>query len=180
MNLSPKQLLRIMPNCPADRADVYAEHLGQAMGAKEIDTVLRASCFLGQLAWESGELRYWVELSSGEQYEGREDLGNTQPGDGARYKGRGPIQLTGRANYLAAEDATGYPLVYEPDLVRVPEIGFAVAVWYWDSRHLNRLADHCDITGITKSINGGLNHLDRRRQFTYSAMHELRRTAKLV
>ena len=71
-------------------------------------------------------LRYFEEIASGAAYEGRTDLGNTQPGDGKRYKGRGPIQLTGRSNYRSAGIALGLPLEESPELVTFPSAGFKV------------------------------------------------------
>lgn len=158
------QLRRMMPNLSAERAEKMAPHLNRAMQEAGITTPQRAAAFVAQLAHESGELRHFEELASGHAYEGRRDLGNTQPGDGARFKGRGPIQLTGRANYEAASKALGVDLVNNPELAARPDVGFRVAAWYWKSRGLNELADRGDFDGITRKINGGQNgRADRHR-----------------
>jgi putative chitinase len=145
----------------------------------EITTVTRAAAFLGQLAHESGELRYMEELADGTAYEGRKRLGNVHPGDGPRYKGRGPIQLTGRANYRAAGGAIGVDLEGAPTLVASPEVGFRVAGWYWTLHGLNGRADAFDFAGITKAINGGLTHHDRRLGYYRRALEVLGRDTKL-
>lgn len=168
--IAAKTLKAIMPKCP--NAALYAPLLSEAMRGAAITTVARAAAFLAQLAWESGDLRYWVELADGTAYEGRRSLGNTSPGDGPRYKGRGPIQLTGRANYRAAGDALGIALETQPDLAAQPEVGFRIAAWYWDSRGCNALADVNDFRGITKRINGAAtdgppsHHLARVRIYS--------------
>src|ERR1700704_2715751 len=117
------ELRQVMPNCPAAKRADYLPFIQQAMAEFEITSYLRETAFLAQLAHESGELRYMEELASGSAYEGRKDLGNTQPGDGKRYKGRGPIQLPGRANYRAAGKALGYDLEGMPELAARPEVG---------------------------------------------------------
>lgn len=131
-----------------------------------IETGLRLAHFMGQCAHESGGFRYMEEIASGQAYEGRADLGNTQPGDGRRYKGRGPIQLTGRANYRAFGREVGIDFEAHPEIVAFPSIGLMAAVRYWNSRGLNALADADDLVGITRKINGGQNGLDDRRQRT--------------
>jgi len=122
-----------------------------------ITTPPREAAFLGQLAHESGGLRYWEEIASGAAYEGRADLGNTRPGDGRRYKGRGPIQITGRSNYRAAGRALALDLENHPEQASQPDVGFLVSAWYWDSRQLNALADEDTEDAyrrITRKING--------------------------
>lgn len=134
-----------------------------------LDTGLRLAHFMGQCAHESGGFIYMEEIASGAKYEGRADLGNTQPGDGRRYKGRGPIQLTGRANYRAFGREVGIDFESHPEIVAYPSIGLMAAVRYWNSRNLNALADADDLVGITKKINGGTNGLEDRRVQTAKA-----------
>lgn len=178
--ITAEQLGDIMPHCPTDKLDEYAARLSIAMTEAGIDTVARVAYFLGQVAHESGELRYWLELADGRAYERRHDLGNIEPGDGQRYRGRGPLQLTGRANYLEAGEALGVDLVGNADLAATPEYGFRIASWYWSKRQCNDTADRLDIEGTTKKINGGLNGLEDRRRHTARAMGVLTRTAKLA
>lgn len=159
------KLRSIMPRISAVDLARYAAPLLQAMDEAGITTLKRQAAFLAQLAHESGELRYMQELATGDAYEGRRDLGNTQPGDGRRYKGRGPIQLTGRSNYRAAGAALGLPLEEMPELAAEPDVGFRVAGWFWTSRELNRFADAGDFREITRRINGGFNGLEEREKY---------------
>lgn len=177
--LTSKELLAIMPNCPKDCIEVYIAFLNLAMDEGDINTLNRVSAFLGQLALESGELRYFEELASGKAYEGRKDLGNTEPGDGIRFKGRGPIQLTGRSNYRIAGQALGLDLEANPLQAAKPEVGFRIAVWYWNSRKLNDKADIKDYKAITKAINGAAtdgppSHHIRRIRYYEKALQVLK------
>ena len=124
---------------------------------------LRFAHFIAQLAHESGNFRYMEEIASGSAYEGRKDLGNVLVGDGVRYKGRGPIQLTGRANYQKYGRALGIDFESHPDVVAIPSIGLLVACKFWTNNGLNELADRDDILAITRRINGGTNGLDDRK-----------------
>lgn len=168
-----KQLRDIMPRLSAARASECLPHLDVAMAEADILTPARQAAFLAQLAHESGELRYFEELASGELYEGRQDLGNVHPGDGRRYKGRGPIQLTGRANYRAAGHALGVDLEAHPQRAADVDVGFRVAAWYWTSRGLNALADAGDFREITRRINGGYNGLAQREAYHRRALEIL-------
>jgi len=89
-------------------------------------------------------------------------LGNTQAGDGAKYKGRGYIQLTGKGNYKRAGDALGLPLEAQPQLVERPDIAAKVAVWYWNDRVVPKVTNFADTAAVTKPINGGTNGLNDR------------------
>ena len=128
-----------------------------------LDNSLRFIHFLAQLAHESGNFRYMEEIASGAAYEGRKDLGNTQTGDGKRFKGRGPIQLTGRANYRKYGRALGIDFESHPEMVSIPSIGLLVACKYWAINGLNELADRDDISTITLRINGGTNGIEDRK-----------------
>lgn len=176
MEVSRLQLNAIMPHCPVLRAVRLLPHLNEAMAEFGINTPVRAAAFLAQIAHESSELRHFEELASGEKYEGRVDLGNVQPGDGRRYKGRGPIQLTGRANYRKAGAALEMDLEADPRRASDADVGFRVAGWFWDTHDLNELADLN--TGeafdrITRRINGGLNHKFKRDAFHRTARQVL-------
>jgi len=154
--ISIDELRRIMPHAKKARLEIFLGPLNEAMQEFEISaTPEREAAFLAQIAHESGETRYVHEIASGEAYEGRKDLGNTEPGDGVRFKGRGLIQITGRANYKQCGDALDLPLVDYPVLLEEPINACRSAAWFWDSRRLNDLADKGDFLRITKIINGG-------------------------
>lgn len=129
----------------------------------------RMAHFLAQVAHESAEMRYTEEIASGARYEGRKDLGNVRAGDGVRYKGRGLIQVTGRTNYNAYKKFCGYDVVAKPELLAQPVGAVRSAMWFWQSRKLNALADGDLFTTITKIINGGTNGLEDRRKYLAKA-----------
>lgn len=151
-----------MPRTPKAKIDEYFLDLDAAMEEFEINKPLRKAAFLAQLAHESASLRYMEEIASGAAYEGRKDLGNIRPGDGKRYKGRGPIQLTGRANYRKYGKLLGLDLEKDPELAAASDAGFRIAGLYWKLNGLNELADKDDFRQITKRINGGYNGLADR------------------
>ncbi|PSF33631.1 hypothetical protein C7H19_19795 [Aphanothece hegewaldii CCALA 016] len=142
--------------------DTYFLPINRTLREFQINTPKRIAAFLAQIGHESASLRYSEEIASGFAYEGRKDLGNIYKGDGVRYKGRGLIQLTGRANYRTVGKALGVDLEFEPTLVKVPIISARVAGYFWQSNGLNELADHNAFRRITKKINGGYNGIDDR------------------
>ena len=176
------QFLTILPHARS-RIDRFLDPLNAALAEFEINTPARISAFLAQVAHESGEFRYMREIASGEAYEGRADLGNTHPGDGVRFKGRGPIQITGRKNYSLVGAALQLDLITEPELLETPEQGCRAAAWFWRTGaglnlskraiahgvpvgcDLNDLADKGDFEGITLAVNGGMNHWPARQQY---------------
>lgn len=159
--MSPVDLLRIMPYAKA-RISTFCEPLTAAMAEFDINTPARQASFLSQVGHESGQLRYVRELASGEAYEGRVDLGNTCPGDGVRYKGRGLVQITGRANYMACMLALDIDCVEHPELLELPVNACRSAAWFWKTHGLNELADAGDQVRVTKRVNGGTNGLADR------------------
>jgi putative chitinase len=164
-DLTAAQLRAIMPRLTAERVPLFLGPINRTLAQYKIDSPLRRAAFLAQLAHESGELKYMEEIASGEAYEGRASLGNNQPGDGKRYKGRGPIQLTGRNNYRKAGQALGMELEDHPERVADPEIGCRVAGWFWETRKLNDLADKGDFKEITRKVNGGFRGLEKREAY---------------
>jgi WD40 repeat protein/predicted chitinase/energy-coupling factor transporter ATP-binding protein EcfA2 len=161
-------LAQIMPNLPADKRVQYLPYLQQAMAEFDINTPARQAAFLAQVAHESAELRYLTELGAGEAYEGRKDLGNTQPGDGKRFKGRGVIEIVGRANYQSFGQLLGIDLINHPELAATPEVAFRLAGLFWKSRGLNEFADQqtdAAFASITRRINGGINGLAERQKY---------------
>lgn len=159
--MTADQLLAIMPFSKS-RIPIFFDPLCAAMDEFEINTILRKAAFLAQVGHESGQLRYVRELASGESYEGRKDLGNTQSGDGVKFKGRGLIQITGRSNYYACGMALGVDLFANPAALEQPDFACRSAGWFWKIHGLNEFADQSDMTTITRRINGGTNGLTDR------------------
>lgn len=165
--MTPAELSQVM-NIPLARAQKWADALTMAMVGGQINTRLRIAAFLAQIGHESGSLVYSKELGGPSyfaKYDGRKDLGNVQIGDGARFAGRGLIQVTGRTNYAKASQALfgDDRLLKTPELLEQPEWAAKSAVWFWTSRNLNLLADGAQFTDLTKKINGGLNGQEDRK-----------------
>ena len=145
-------------------------------------TAYRLGNFIGQACFESGYFRYlseiWGPTDAQKGYEGRADLGNTQPGDGYKFRGRGLFQVTGRYGYTKLVAALALPLDTNPELLEQPIDAVKSAIYFWDTHGLSELADEaaeCASEGnanlarscedqITKKINGGSNGLSPRRQ----------------
>src|SRR5215471_17993642 len=169
-----------MPGLPAAKNAEYLPPLDAAMTEFAIDAPLRAAAFLAQLAHESGQFRFmeeiWGPTPQQLRYEPTSSLatalGNTEAGDGKRFKGRGPIQVTGRANYLRFGGLLGVDLVTTPEQAALPELAFRIAGLYWSKKGLNELADQGTddaFREITRRINGGFNGLADRQQFYAAA-----------
>ncbi|MCT8955045.1 glycoside hydrolase family 19 protein [Pseudomonas lundensis] len=160
MPITAQQLLQILPNA-GQSAGVFVFVLNTAMNRYQIVGQKRVAAFIAQIGHESGQLKYvkeiWGPTKAQARYEGRDDLGNTQPGDGSKYRGRGFIQVTGRANYKACGEALGLDLVNHPELLEKPQHACMSAAWFWASGGLNTLADAGQFDKITQRINGGQN-----------------------
>ena len=149
----------------------YVEPLNKHMQAFGIDNFVRIRHFIAQIAHESGEFRYVLEIYSGKSYDtGRKaaNLGNTPEadGDGQKYKGRGLIQITGRSNYERCSLGLfgDKRLLDNPELLELPENAVRSACWFWKANNLNALADRDDIRAVTRRINGGYNGIEHRAQ----------------
>lgn len=134
-----------------------ADAMNEFFPRYEITTERRLEHFLAQALHEADGFRTLQEYASGQAYEGRKDLGNTQRGDGKRFKGRGIFQTTGRTNYAAAGKVMGIDAINKPELLATPRYAVWSACIYWQSRKLNQFADLDDHKTITRKINGGLN-----------------------
>ena len=145
----------------------YRDAIWAEMAKNGITSKNEVAAFLSQIATETGNLKWLEEIASGAAYEGRRDLGNTQPGDGRRFKGRGLIQLTGRANYERFAKYAGRPdIMQNPQLVsQDPTLAVQSAIFYWNTRKgLREAAQRGDIDKVSRLVNGGTNGLKERRE----------------
>lgn len=164
-----RSLRRVVPTLTVPEAKRLARDLGQAMVDHDITTSRRAAAFVAQVAHESGGFRYRTELwgptPAQRGYEGRRDLGNVSAGDGSRFRGRGYIQITGRANYTAAAKGMKLDAVDHPELLATHKYAARSAAWWWKSHGCNELADRGDFVALTRRINGGTNGLADRQRY---------------
>lgn len=188
---------------PASPAKVWAEPLKKAFEFAELNTPQRQAAFLAQIAVESGELTHLVEnLNYGatalmrtfpkrfdinnayeyarhpdkianRAYAGRYGNGDEASGDGWRFRGRTPIQLTFRDNYRACAEATGIPCLSHPGVLERPEEGALVAAWYWKSRKINEAVDAGNFDEVTRRINAARMHQSRRLGYFEKALQLL-------
>jgi len=186
----------------------WVEPLNHVCEKYDINTPTRQAAFLGQTMHESGNLkvlsenlnykpealmRLWSsrfpDMDTAEKYAHNPEkiankvyagrMGNTEDGDGFKYRGRGIIQLTGKDSYKACGDAIGVDLVSNPDLVATPEYAALSAGWYWNKRGLNSLCDSLsdeNMKELTRRINGGTNGLEDRIAKTKAAFAVLSQT----
>jgi len=161
------------PRLAPARLQIFTEAFNLHFPAYGLTSPIRIAAFMAQIGHESGDLRHTVEIwgptPQQRRYEPPSELanrlGNTQPGDGERFKGRGLIQVTGRFNYAQLSQALGEDFIGKPALLESPNMAVKSACWWWSSRNLNDLADANDehnFRKITRIINGGLNGWDDR------------------
>ena len=176
MPITAQQLLQILPNAGA-KAGVFVPVLNTAMLRYQIVGAKRVAAFVAQIGHESGQLVYvreiWGPTPAQAKYEGRKDLGNTVAGDGFKYRGRGLIQITGRANYAACGEALALDLINHPELLEQPQHACMSAAWFWASRGLSTLADAGKFDTITRRINGGQNGATDRQALYDKALKVL-------
>lgn len=178
MEITKELLRQCLPLASQANIDKYADAIRVWCKKFKIDTPLRIAHFLAQVSHECGDFRYTHELGNSAYFKKYDTgklaatLGNTpeEDGDGEKYKGRGLIQITGKANYTlfskwyfgAGPDEKIF--VGRPELVEQPTPCVASAVWYWTARNLNAIADKDDVVTLTKRINGGTNGLEDRKK----------------
>ena len=172
--------------CPKPQAEKLAVPITQTMGQYGVDSAKKQAHFLGQILTESGYLRYteevWGPTRAQKGYDTRTDLGNTpkRDGDGYKYRGRGLIQVTGRANYArfgahlhSHHGLRTYDLTENPSPVSEPPLNCICAGWYWASHGINDVAGRGiklrHVKMVTEIVNGGHNHLKKRYDITTGA-----------
>lgn len=175
MILQEGQLIRLVPGLKKVREGELIVALTPALAEFEITTAARLCACLAQFAHETVGFKFLRELGNIEylsKYDFREDLGNNAEGMGAKYRGRGFIQLTGLINYQKAEKALNLTLVDKPELLEQLDIAARVSCWWWKDHGLNELADADGVAAfkkITKIINGGYNGLNSRINYWTTA-----------
>lgn len=181
--IKPEQLVAIAGKS-TDLIPGLAEWMNKICPTYEIDTPREYAHFLAQACHETDHFKTLREYASGKAYEGRVDLGNKQPGDGVKYKGRGVFQTTGRSNYLQLGIIKGRRdlFINNPELLEQPEYAVWSACEYWKTRGLNDAANHADtdilkkkykktvidvspVEFISITINGGYNGMDDRKKY---------------
>lgn len=174
--LSEAMLAYMGPNIKKSELKDAVEALNTAMLEGNIKPAIVQQMFMAQILHETGELRWSRELASGDAYNPPSSLakrlGNTQPGDGPRFKGGGWMQLTGRYNYTQFTKEVGlkhgYDLVKNPERITEPKASALTAVWYWNSRKLTDYAmpgTEEAFREVTRRINGGYNGYDDRKKY---------------
>lgn len=171
MKVTREQFVKIIGD--GQRTDRFLHYINQWAETFGINTPLRMAHFLAQVLHETNGLRQMREFGQPRYFNKYEQgklgkmLGNTQKGDGNRYKGRGMLMLTGRANYQAYQNS-GYckgDIMSQPELLEGPVGGTKSGMWYWWKKGLNEIADKDDIVKVTKAVNGGANGLEERKKW---------------
>ena len=172
MKITRAQLINVVGY--ADKVDSLLHYINLYLDTFHINTPQRVAHFMAQCCHETGGLKFLKECGNSVYFKKYDKgklakmLGNTKPGDGERYKGRGLIHITGRANYQAYQDS-GYckgDIMSSPWLLEQPIGAAKSGMWWWMKHGLNELADKGDLVAVTKKVNGGTNGLeDRKRWF---------------
>ena len=139
MKITNEFLKEVMPQSTEANRQKYLEWLNYFMPIYKIDSDKEMAAFIAQIGHESQQLLHSEEIASGKAYEGRRDLGNTQQGDGVKFKGRGLIQITGRFNYIQLSKDLGEDFIKHPKLLSTPKYAVQSACWFWNYKKLNDL-----------------------------------------
>ena len=162
------KIAKEMPNISKTKAEAILQKEAKAVGLKGQEL----AHFLAQCSHETADFSRMEEYGGQKYITHKYDikyspgkakiLGNTAPGDGLKYKGRGFIQLTGKYNYAKAGEHLGLPLLKHPELASKPDIAAKIAIWYWKTR-VKPNNDTKDVSKITQKINPSLKGLDSRK-----------------
>lgn len=164
MPITEQVLRNLCPYAKSDLLRAIVDNFNDLAPNFGVTTDLRVCHFFAQAAVETAWFDTLQEYASGEEYEGRKDLGNTHPGDGRKYKGRGIFQVTGRYNYEVFGKKMGLDLINNPQLLLDPRNAVLSALYFWQSRNMNAIADRDDIDAASRAVNGGYNGIDERRR----------------
>lgn len=170
-----KQLQQIMPSCKPEQAQRYLVPLNNAMAEFGIDSTLRRAAFLAMVANETYELKHLADPAGGAGDELRLELGNAEPGDAVKYKGRGPLLIRGKTYYREAGRALNLDLELHPEWAASPEAGCRLAGWYWQHRKMNALADTKDLETLTKRLTSRFDGVGQRAKYYQRAVEVLGR-----
>jgi putative chitinase len=203
MSVTLEQLEEIFPHAKKENLEKFCEPLNKAMAEFEIDNPKREAMFLAQCAHESGQFaavsenlnykaetltkvfpKYFHDKDPNDYakqpekianvvYANRMGNGDTESGDGYRYRGRGLIQLTGKNNYTKCGEALNMDLHEDSDYLSTPDGAARSAAWFWSENDLNECADADDIVNCTKKVNGGTLGLEEREAFWKKALEVL-------
>lgn len=146
---------------PHDNVQTLWPLVVQGLAEQQIDRPLVRAGAAATIAAETYHFSSETERGSGLQYEMRRDLGNTAPGDGPRYKGRGPIQLTGKRNYMRFGDLLGLPLLRYPEMAAEPAIGARVVALYFKLNNVGNACEREDWLRVRKLVNGGYGNWEK-------------------
>lgn len=184
MELTYQQVRDILPRAKKQDIINFVSDFNKFSWLHKMTKVKEIAHFIAQIGHESLQLLYKTEIDSGKYLEGRLDLGNTQPGDGKRFKGRGWLMCTGRYNYAEFTKWYNKKFKSKEDFITTPrrisdehELSFIVSIWFWQTRKIRPLALANNIEAVTKKINGGLNGYAEREEYTNQALKVLSQVA---
>jgi putative chitinase len=173
-SLKAEHLHAILPNAPAGDIEEELPYIHRVMREYQINTKLRYAAFIANVAKESGELYYVEEIADGWDYEWRQDLGNTQEGDGPRFKGHGYIQITRRNNHSVVGKALGVDAISDPEVLTRMPYAWLSAGYYW--RYMSSwsdLNDYADDGDFEKTVLGVRGGPDPERRWYYDKAMEV-------
>lgn len=184
MELTYQQVRDILPRAKKQDIIDFVGDFNKFSWLHKMTKVKEIAHFIAQIGHESLQLLYKTEIDSGAYLEGRLDLGNTEPGDGSRFKGRGWLMCTGRYNYAEFTKWYNKNFKDQEDFVKNPtrisdehELSFIVSVWFWQNKKIRPVALANNVKAVTKKVNGGTNGYAERKAYTKQALKVLSQVA---